>query len=371
MRTAVTTWDLSLDGTSMSEHLGLAETDADSRWIGVRRHQAALVIVGLGLVSDWVMSPTSSILDVAFGVALLVCAAPAHDGLTVGQLLLATFRFVSRTHWSTVDVLELGNDVALWSKGSVSFRSYELNHRGRLDLSGSDVKNAESLASLADAASAATAGQHFSEHVLCLGDRTTTMLALPIDVPSPDGWTMNPDLTREAVGLRDGATSLCLLERFTYLRESEQLLRLFRVRDFSSVPSNRALLEQVLRTATPFDLSLHVDVVSGAKAQRLAARAVHRVGSDDATSRSVGFRRTARSVRGIERLAERETLVAGGRSLLRVAVYLLVSASTLDELHERSSSMWRHAHDAGLRLERGWGHQAQWHRAQLPGGPGW
>jgi len=371
LRTAVTTWVPSLVGTSMSEHVGLAETDADSRWIGVRRHQATLVIVGLGLVSDWVISPSSSILEVSVGVVLLVCAAPAHDGLTVGQMLLITFRFVTGTHWSTLNVLELGNDVALWSKGDVSFRAYELNHRGRLDLSGRDVTNAETLAALADAASAARSGQHFSEHVLSHHDRTTTMLVLPIDVPTPDGWTMNSGLALEAVGLHDDAASLCLLERFTYIRDSEQLLRLFRVRDFSSVPATRGLLEHALRSPTRFDLSLHVDVVSGARAHRLAARAVHRVGSDDATSRSVGFRRTARSVRSIERLAQRETLVAGGRSLLRVAVFLLVSGSTLDELHQRSSSVWRHAHDAGLRLERGWGLQAQWHRAQLPGGPGW
>jgi hypothetical protein len=182
---------------------------------------------------------------------------------------------------------------------------------------------------------------------------------------------MNSGLAHEVVGLDDGAASLGLLERFTYLRASGQLYRLYRVRDFSSVPVVRGLLEQALRSPTPFDLSVHVDVVSGAKAQRLAARAVHRVGSDDATSRSAGFRRTARSLRGIERLAQRETLVASGRSLLRVAVYLLVSGPTLDELRERGSLIWRHAHDAGLRLERGWGLQAHWHRAQLPGGPGW
>src|SRR5665213_3246139 len=51
LRIAATTWAPSLVGTLMSDHLGLAESDADSRWIGVRRHQAVLVIVGLGLFS--------------------------------------------------------------------------------------------------------------------------------------------------------------------------------------------------------------------------------------------------------------------------------------------------------------------------------
>ena len=40
---------------------------------------------------------------------------------------------------------------------------------------------------------------------------------------------------------------------------------------------------------------MHVDVVGGVRAHRLAARAVHRVGSDDVTSQAAGFRRTAQS----------------------------------------------------------------------------
>ena len=61
-----------------------------------------------------------------------------------------------------------------------------------------------------------------------------------------------------------------------------------------------------LRSSVPFDLAVHFDVVAGAKAQRLAARAVHRVRSDDVTSSAAGFRRTARSSRNYERLAQRE-----------------------------------------------------------------
>jgi hypothetical protein len=33
--------------------------------------------------------------------------------------------------------------------------------------------------------------------------------------------------------------------------------------------------------------------------------------------------------------------------------------------------VWRHAHDTGLRLDRGRGLQAAWYRAHLPGGLGW
>ena len=279
-------------------------------------------------------------------------------------------RYVVRSHWFDLAVRELGDDVVLWARGEVAFRGYGLVHRGRLDLSGRDVTLAEDLAAAADAASAAKSGQHFSQHVLRRDDRTATLLALPGEVPAPDGWQLDAMLARKAVGV-DGATSLRLLERFTYVRAPETLVRVFRVRDFSSVPRTRALLEQTLRSPVPFDLATHLDVVSGARAQRLASRAVHRVRSDDVTSSSAGFRRTARSSRNYDRLAQREVLVASGRSLLRVGVYLVVRGDSLEEVQRRGSLVWRSAHDAGLRLERGRGRQLAWYLAQLPGGPGW
>ena len=162
-----------------------------------------------------------------------------------------------------------------------------------------------------------------------------------------------------------------LLERFTYLRTPSELVRVYRVRDFSSVPRTRALLEQTLRSTVPFDVAVHLDVVAGAKAQRLAARAVHRVRSDDVTSSAAGFRRTARTSRNYERLAQREVLVASGRSLLRLAVFFVVRADSYEELQRRAALVWRGAHDAGLRLERGRGRQLSWYVAHLPGGPGW
>ena len=355
----------------MNENLGLGESDAEARWIGVRRHQAVLVILGVGLASDWVMSPRAPLLVIVAGLALAMGAVPCYDGLTVGEGCVVALRYLLRSHWHDLNVRELGDDVVLWAIGEVALRGYELTHRGRLDLSGRDVTIAEGLAALADASSAARTGQHFSQHVVTKGADTLTMLTLPLDVPAPDGWTVNNALALEVVGVGNDATSLRVLERFTYLRTKGQLARIYRVRDFSAVPPSRGLLEHLLRSSTTLDLALHVDVVAGAKAHRLAARAVHRVGSDAATSRAAGFRRTARSSRNFERLFQREELVASGRSLLRLAVFVIVRGESLDEVHQRSAIVWRHAHDAGLRLERGWGLQLRWYFAQLPGGPGW
>jgi hypothetical protein len=354
----------------MSDGLGLGEADAEARWIGVRRHQALLVVIGFGLVSDWVMSAHAPAIELAFGVFLMVSAAPAGDGLTVAEYALLTVRYLTRSHWFEFTARELGDDVVVWARGEVAFRGYELVHRGRLDLSGRDVTLADDLSGLADAASAARSGQHFSQHVVSRTNATATLLALPGEVAVPEGWRSNPSLAREALGVNE-SISQRLLERFTYLRTPSELVRVYRVRDFSSVPRTRALLEQTLRSSVLFDVAVHLDVVAGAKAQRLAARAVHRVRSDDATSSAAGFRRTARTSRNYERLAQREVLVASGRSLLRLAVFFVVRGDSFEELQRRAALVWRDAHDAGLRLERGRGRQLNWYVAQLPGGPGW
>jgi hypothetical protein len=354
----------------MSDDLTLGESDADARWIGVRRHQAVLVVIGFGLVSDWIMSAHAPVGELVVGAVLMASAAPVGDGLTVAEYVFMTARYVTRSHWFEFTARELGDDVVLWARGEAAFRGYELVHRGRLDLSGRDVTLAEDLAGLADAASAARSGQHFSQHAVSELSGTATLLALPGEAAVPEGWRMNPALAREVLGVGESTTQR-LLERFTYLRTPRGLVRVYRVRDFSSVPRTRPLLEQTLRSSVPFDLAVHLDVVAGAKAQRLAARAVHRVRSDDVTSAAAGFRRTARSARNYERLAQREVLVASGRSLLRLAVFLVVRGDSLEEVQRRAALVWRSAHDAGLRLERGRGRQLSWYLAQLPGGSGW
>jgi hypothetical protein len=354
----------------MSNVLGLGDSDAEARWIGIRRHQGLLVVVGFGLVSAWVMGSTSPPAELVAGVLLLLTAVPMSDGRTVGEVIVVMGRYIVRSRWRYMTIREFGDDVILWAPSDVVFRAYELDHRGRLDLSGRDVSVAASLTALVDAVSAGSENQHVSQHVLTRHGITSTMLALPTEAPAPDGWRLRNSLAVDAVRVGD-ASSLRLFERFTYVRLPDQLVRVYRVRDFSSVPESRSLLEQILRAPVDLDLSVHADVVAGAKAHRLVARAVHRVRSDEVTSSAAGFRRSARSSRSFERLAEREVLVASGRSLLRLGVFVVVSAGSLEELQRCATIVWRRAHDSGLRLERGRGNQYEWFRAQLPGGPGW
>jgi hypothetical protein len=355
----------------MSEPLGLGAADGESRWIGVRRHQAVLVIVGLGLVGEWTVAAHAALIEVVVGVALLGCALPTNDGLTVGERSRIACDFMVRSRWTLLRASTHNSSVTISAHGDTTVRGYELQHRGRLDLSGRDQLNATALADFADALATSNDTRHFSVHVRASSERVTTLLAMPSDVSAPPGWTENATLVLESAGTGGATSAVWLLERWAYVRDAREVIRVLRIRDFSAVPEGHPLLERLQFASSTLDVVVHVDVVGGVRAHRLAARAVHRVGSDDATSQAAGFRRTAQSTRTLERLRQRESLVVNGTSLLRIAVFVVIRSSSLRQLRRDVKTVTRSATEAGLRCEPGFGRQSSWYCAQLPGGPGW
>ena len=355
----------------MSELLGLGGADAESRWIGVRRHQAALAILGVGLIGEWLTQRHGATVELVGGLAALSCAAPTRDGLTVGERIRIALDFTFRSRWTSIGVTRHDGVTTHRARGDAAVRRYELLHRGRLDLSGRDQQNALALAEFADALSTSNDTQHFSQHVQSSPTGVTTMLAVPSDVTPPSCWRECRGLARSTSGPDETSSAAWILERWAYLRDERGVMRVLRIRDFSSVPEGHALLERLQFASTSLDVVVHVDVVAGARAHRLAARAVHRVGSDDVTSRAAGFRRTAQSVRTLDRLRQRESLVVEGVALLRIAVFVVIRAASLPELRRDVHAVIGTALESGLRCEPGLGQQAHWYAAQLPGGPGW
>jgi hypothetical protein len=354
----------------MSELLGLGTSDGESRWIGVRRHQAAFAIAGVGLVGEWITQAHGPPIELLTGISLLTCALPTSDGLTVGERLRIGVAFITRSRWTSVRASVTSDGVAIVARGESTARGFELAHRGRLDLAGRDQLNASALADFADALATSKDTRHFAVHVRSSPDGVTTLLVVPPDVSAPSGWSENSDVVLQATGT--GGSGICwLLERWTYVRTANEVIRVVRVRDFSAVPDGHALLHRLQFGSPWLDVAVHVDVVGGVRAKRLASRAVHRVGSDDATTQSAGFRRTAQSSRTLERLRQRESLVVEGVALLRVGVFVVIRATTLQQLRRDVKALTRCAFESGLRCELGPGRQALWYCAQLPGAPGW
>lgn len=328
------------------------------------------MIVGLGLVGDWMVRIHGLAVELAAGAVMLACAVPLRDGLTGGELLVVVLSYGARSHWTVVEAEPRGSAYEVRARGDTAVRGYELIHRGRLDLSGADGENAQRLGEMVIGLSMRPTTSHASVHVRSSSEGSRTMLALDPEVDAGAGWTENATLVREVIGL-DDVTSLRLLERWSYLRTHGGLVRVMRVVDFSATTAGSALLQELQQGLLDSSVALHFDVVEAARAQRLAARAVHRMSSDGAASRAAGFRRTARSTRALERVGQREELVASGKALLRVGVYVTVRASSLDELRAATKQVLRKGEQSGLRIERGVGRQFPWYCFQLPGGPGW
>jgi hypothetical protein len=355
----------------MSDLLGLGVADGESRWIGVRRHQAGLAIAGVGLIGEWITQAHGAFIEVVAGVALLACAAPTNDGLTVGERVRIGVGFVLRSRWTSIRASLRHGALTVVAHGEAVSRGFELQHRGRLDLSGRDHLNALALAEFADALPTSNDTRHISLHVRSSPTDVATLLVVPPNVTAPSGWRECADRALGAAAPGGVAGVTWLLERWSYVRDAAGVSRVLRVRDFSAVPDGHALLERLQFSSPTLDVVIHVDVVGALRAHRLAARAVHRVGSDDATSQSAGFRRTAQSTRTLERLRQRESLVVEGTALLRIAVFVVVRSASLSQLRRDVKAVTRSALEAGLRCEPGLGRQSAWYCAQLPGAPGW
>ena len=190
--TAPITWGRSSVGTLMSESVGLGEADAESRWVGIRRHQAALIILGLGLAGDWLVASHAQSGELALGLCFLAAALPVNDGLTAAEFLCVSALFVLRPPWMVVHTESRGRTMVVRARGKTNATGFELLHRGRLDLSGSDFELSERLVDLTK--SLATSGEvdHASIHVRSATTSANTLLTLRTSALNPEGWHENP-----------------------------------------------------------------------------------------------------------------------------------------------------------------------------------
>lgn len=331
--------------------------------MGVRPHQVALLLGAGSALAGWLVADHRAwwLLVAALTCGTLALRASAGD--TVAEVVQLGVRQFLRSRWRQVDVFSVDTHTFISAASRSSFRCYELEHRGRLDLTGGDHALGESLRDLADALAQRSGSSRFSLHVVDRRGDVTTVLVLAPELTPPSGWRTLEDTARLV------SAAPAVLERWSYLRRDESLIRCYRVFDFSAVRETRPLLESLQRAGSPSSLSLHVEVLSASRARRVSARAAHQLDSDVAAATAAGFRRSARTSARQRRVAERENLVAEGRALVRLGVYVTIEAPSLSALRAAHDELWRHAHDHGLRLERGWGRQYAWWSAQLPGSP--
>lgn len=348
----------------MSEDARLGDADVPARILGVDRLQLILLGLATGVLADALVR-THLALEVVLGVALLVAALPAGERVSVAERAGVALAYAARPHVSSV-VLARGDPPVVHAAATVSTRGYALVHRGRLDLSGADLELARRFAQILDTLATSPGGRHASLHVW-RDDDVATLLCLD-GGRAPEGWTRDDNLLARVVGV-GLADHLWLLERLTYVRTTDGVCRVLRVRDYSAATA--PLLAGLQRHRGATTISLHADVLEDVRARRRVERLSHAVTSNGAAAGALGFRETSRARQRASRALERETRVAEGRALVRLAVFVTVRAPRLDDLDAAVAQLVRTARECGLVLDRGAGRQARWHSLSLPGGPGW
>jgi hypothetical protein len=355
-----------------NEPLSLGESDSVVRWFGMPRHQLLHAACGVAAFFYWFIRDRSNMPLLVFAVATCVFALVRYDGLSAPQWLRVVLSYQSRSRWTALRVEARADDTTeLEARGNAVFRVFELVHRGRLDLTEADTSLANDVASLLNVVGRRTSGGHVSLHSWGNGSDIATALCVEPDVGVAASWRPRPEALCEMLGLGVAPNATWLLERWRYVRLNDDVLAVYRVEDFSTATTTSALLRDVQRFGVFRWVSLHAAVLPSRTAHRLVGRALHQVRSDSALSGLVGYRRTARSDLRHERLRQRELATAKGTALVQLAVYIVIRASSLQELRSCSSQLQRDAERAGLQLRLGAGRQAMWFCAQLPGDAQW
>ncbi|MGC8510754.1 MAG: hypothetical protein ACP5PB_07785, partial [Acidimicrobiales bacterium] len=335
----------------MSEAPRLGSANAVVSWAGLARHRVLLALAGVGVVGDALLRPGTPGWEVAAGVALLVGALPADDARSVAQWTVAAASYLTRSRWIAVAVEHVANAAGERAGVSVTsaratavVRGFELEHRGRLDLSGEGASLVRALGNLVDSLALAPPDQHVSWHVRRDGDELVTLLAVRGAGAAPATFRPRDALIAWFVGAVV-AERTWLLERWCYLRAPYEVVRVLRIRDFTAA-RDAAVLDRLAWTPSRVGITVHVAIVESTRARHLTERAVHRSRSDAAISRGAGFRESARSASDAGRLAQREVQVAAGRALVRLGVYVTVHAAGLDELRASVAEVLEVAHAA-------------------------
>ena len=354
--------------TSSDPGATFADSDAEVRWYGLARHRLVLILGALGVSLVALVTHGARGWEWWVALALALLTAPGTAGRSCYEMAVVEARFWLRRRvtWTVVTVTPQG--LVLTSRHECRAEVYELSHRGRLDLSGHDAGLAARLAQLVEAIAEAGVGAHLALHVESReGAPPATTLSTTSPIVAAPEWRRVPDGGVPRT-LRVGRNAL--LERRDHLRTRDGVLRTLRVSRFAPGRETSGLAALGERAAW-LTLSVHAAVVPTARARRLAARAVHRVGSDAQITRAAGFRWSARREWELEALRQREQAVAAGAALCQWALYLVVRASSLEELRARVDDVVALSRAAGLRLDVGSARQREYFEFQLPGGPGW
>jgi hypothetical protein len=342
----------------------------ESSIVTLAASQRTVVAAGLA-VGLWGVLHANGRLEFLVAGAVLVASALGTDRRSLVEQGVRLVAYVARSRWTYVSFVARSSGWIATARGRTEVNIGRLEHRGRLDLSGADADVLRDLSALMDKIAASNGARHLSWRLCDTGDDTATVLSVPPSIELPGSWM--PVTRRElahwsdlGANRRDG----WFFERWRYLRTTDVLVSVFALRA-TTVAAGVATLRDLIPFASGRDLSVQIKVESIRTARSVVGRHAHRWRANLSLASLAGFRRRASFDATTSVFDAREREVATGRSLGRVAVFIVVRGRSRAELEQRNRDLRRDAHSAGATLERGNGRHALWYCAQLPGSPPW
>ena len=345
-------------------------TSGTTLWPISSSQTAALAMAIVGATA-WIASSRRSMVLLALAIVVAACAAGPR-GASVADRAVRVAKFFARSRWTYVSQERASNGATrLSARGSRTTRSYLLEQRGRLDLTGADRRYDTESATLLERIASLESSQFVTWHLACGINRAVITLALPESVRAPSRWRDGASTVSDSTGRRVGhERSGWLYERWTHVRDGDGVLACFAL-----ISSLAGAHEPVLRDLVGFGSQLEATVVAKVETSRRAAavagRAAHRWRANMALVSLGGFRERATMDAASRALVERESAVAHGRALVETAVIVVLRAESRAELARRTQLLSADARRAGARLTRGNGTHALWLCASLPGSPAW
>lgn len=309
----------------------LGAGDVGPRILGIRRHQVICSVVGLMFFCDALLLGGGSIGYFATGISFLVMAPIGQRG-TVGNRISVLAGYLLRSRIARFK-----------PTGNV----YELEHVGRLDLSGGEEVVIRSLQQICATSSLEGNGRTFGLSLQRSSAGSRTLLG-GAHLSNP-GWPWRQlEPTIEVIETREHWDAISFKGRFVTILSFD---------DFTYAARQQFMFERFLKWLPSGHIVLKIKVVNSQKGLRVSARASHRLATDLKVSSNLGFRSSVRALANVQRKLQQEQEVEAGATLLQLGAFLVCEAETRAELKVRVAQCLEQSKRCGVPLKVRYGEQ--------------
>lgn len=279
------------------------------------------------------------------------------DGQSLARWPHTVAQFVTRSRWTGCRFHQgADHDHGLF-RGPFERHWARATFRGRLDLTETQRALWQNVEELLRRLATRDTPTRLGVYEIHDGGESSAWLCGDTELAWPEPWHV--DQAPEQLRLSEP----WYFEGWSHVRTKSRYVAVLRVSSDSVHTGN--FFRRIAPPASPWRVSVHVEVQARSRALQRVRRASHATTADDQFSRTLGFVNSAQRDAERRSVFEREQLVVGGDALLRLAVLVTCEGESPDALRGVVQRATEHIRSAGARVERGYGRQLEWFRCAV------